>query len=60
MVRREIPDAVAMRISGHKTRSVFERYNIVNQTDLKSAAAKLSAPERGASQKFNAELTVTL
>ena len=60
MVRRGIPDAVAMRISGHKTRSVFERYNIVNQADLKSAATKMSAPDRGASQKFNAELTVTL
>jgi hypothetical protein len=59
MVRRGIPDAVAMKIPGHKTRSVFERYNIVNHADLKSAATKMSGPEKGASQMLYAELTVT-
>jgi integrase len=43
MTRRGVNDTTAMKISGHKTRSVFMRYNIVDERDLAEAARLIEA-----------------
>ena len=42
LIHSDVPEVVRMRITGHRTRSVFDRYNIVRPVDLQDAARKMA------------------
>jgi len=45
--RRGVPEWVVMRMSGHRTRAVFDRYNIVEEDDLREAVKRIEAGTSG-------------
>ena len=48
-----LTESVAMKISGHKTRDVFERYNIKDRRDIVEAMEKLARHQRAEDRKLD-------
>ncbi|HYA26196.1 MAG TPA: hypothetical protein VEF05_18690, partial [Terriglobales bacterium] len=43
MVRAGIPEKISMTISGHETRSIFDRYDIGSASDLEIARERMNS-----------------
>ena len=52
--RAGVPETIAMKITGHKTRSVFDRYDITSEEDLLDATRKLQQLTMGTIAGTNA------
>lgn len=58
MVRAGVPETVAMSISGHKTRSIFDRYNISDKRDQREALRMTQLYRQQQAQKQTASTSV--
>ena len=43
LIRANVPERVAMLLTGHKSRAIFDRYNIINEQELLDAGDQLVA-----------------
>jgi len=59
MIRSGTPEVVAMKISGHRTRAVFDRYNIVNEDDIRQASDRLCNYLESAQENVTGTITGT-
>jgi hypothetical protein len=50
LVRAGVSRSVAMKLTGHKTESIYRRYAIVNEADLSEGLQKVAALSAGAAR----------
>ena len=43
LIRASVPERVAMLLTGHKSRAIFDRYNIIHEQELLEAGDQLVA-----------------
>jgi integrase len=60
MSRKGIPEKVGMLISGHKTDSVYRRYNIIDMAVVKTATARIEEHQREIVRTENSHRTATV
>jgi integrase len=60
MSRKGIPEKVGMLISGHKTDSVYRRYNIIDMEVVKTATSKIEEHQREIVKAQNSHRTATV
>jgi integrase len=51
LIRSGVPESVAMRVTGHKTNSMFRRYDVTNADDLRAALRTVEKYRDGQQQK---------
>ena len=51
LVSAEVDESVAMKITGHQTNSVFKRYRIVSDRDMRSALTRTEAAIKAATER---------
>jgi integrase len=56
LTRAGNPEKISMTLTGHKTRAVFDRYNIVSEADLAAATEKLYSHQAN-SQRLRCSLS---